>query len=57
MWPGRVIGTNGNTGDARYGVHHLHFEIRLRGGRIINPYTHLVGVDPKRNRTASARRR
>lgn len=57
VWPGRVIGTNGNTGDARYGVHHLHFEIRARGGNIINPYTHLLGVDPKRNGASNARGR
>jgi murein DD-endopeptidase MepM/ murein hydrolase activator NlpD len=49
VWPGRVIGTNGNTGDARHGVEHLHFEIRDGGwSNIINPYSHLTAVDPKR---------
>lgn len=52
---GQVIGTIGNTGDARGGAPHLHFEIRLRGNRIINPYTHLVAVDP--NRKSAAQRR
>lgn len=49
MWPGRLIGTNGNTGDARYGTEHIHFEIRPNGfENVTNPYTHLVSVDPKR---------
>lgn len=49
VWPGRLIGRNGNTGDARFGIEHIHFEIRPNGfGNIINPYTHLVAVDPKR---------
>jgi murein DD-endopeptidase MepM/ murein hydrolase activator NlpD len=42
---GQVIGTVGNTGDARYGATHLHFEIRP-GGSPIDPYPHLVAVDP-----------
>ncbi len=50
VWPGRRIGTNGNTGDARFGIEHIHFEIRPGGyGTIINPFSHLVAVDPKRN--------
>lgn len=49
VWPGRQIGRNGNTGDARYGIEHIHFEIRPGGfGSIINPYKHLVAVDPKK---------
>lgn len=44
---GQIIGTVGNSGDARYGATHLHFEIRLNGGRTpTNPYPHLVAVDP-----------
>ncbi|WP_217923845.1 M23 family metallopeptidase [Miltoncostaea oceani] len=43
---GQVIGTVGNTGDARYGAPHLHFEIRPAGSRPIDPYSHLVAVDP-----------
>ena len=42
-----MIGTVGNTGDARYGATHLHFEIRP-GGTPIDPYPHLVAVDPDR---------
>ncbi|MGE3232224.1 MAG: peptidoglycan DD-metalloendopeptidase family protein [Thermoleophilia bacterium] len=42
---GQVIGAVGNTGDARYGATHLHFEIRP-GGSPIDPYPHLVAVDP-----------
>jgi len=49
VWPGRRIGSNGNTGDARHGIEHLHFEIRPGGwSNIINPYSHLTAVDPKR---------
>jgi len=43
---GQVIGTVGNTGDARHGAPHLHFEIRPDGVTTINPYQHLVAVDP-----------
>jgi murein DD-endopeptidase MepM/ murein hydrolase activator NlpD len=43
---GQVIGTVGNTGDARYGAPHLHFEIRPAGSSPIDPYSHLVTVDP-----------
>jgi murein DD-endopeptidase MepM/ murein hydrolase activator NlpD len=53
---GQVIGTVGNTGDARYGAHHLHFEIRTGGTTPINPYTHLVAVDPTRQSSAALRR-
>ncbi len=45
---GDVIGANGNTGDARYGETHVHFEIHPRGGGPVNPFTHLVAVDPDR---------
>lgn len=49
VWPGRVIGRNGSSGNASYGAPHLHFEIMKgeRGGPNINPFLHLVAVDPK----------
>ena len=44
---GQVIGAVGNTGDARYGATHLHFELHPGGGAAISPYTDLLSVDPE----------
>ncbi|MGI9540196.1 MAG: M23 family metallopeptidase [Miltoncostaeaceae bacterium] len=52
---GQIIGAVGNTGDARFGVHHLHFEWRPKGSSL-NPYRFLVAADPNtRPRTATRR--
>ena len=53
---GQVVGTVGNTGDARYGATHLHFEIRPAGSSPIDPYSHLVAVDPTARTQARAGR-
>ena len=53
---GQVIGAVGNTGDARYGATHCHFEIRP-SGTPIDPYPHLVAVDPERTVAAPAQTR
>lgn len=53
---GQLVGTVGNTGDARYGAAHLHFEIHPGGGSATNPYAHLVAVDPGARTPARATR-
>lgn len=47
---GQVIGTVGNSGDARYGATHVHFEVR-REWSPINPYPELVKVDADHSRS------
>lgn len=45
---GEVIGTNGNSGDARDGQTHVHSEVHPSGAGPTNPFPHSVAVDPDR---------
>lgn len=42
---GQIVGSVGNSGDARGGPTHVHFEIHPRGGAAINPFRELRAVD------------
>jgi murein DD-endopeptidase MepM/ murein hydrolase activator NlpD len=44
---GQQLATVGNTGDARFGATHLHFEIHPHDGGAVNPYSDLRSVDPE----------
>jgi murein DD-endopeptidase MepM/ murein hydrolase activator NlpD len=41
---GQVVGTNGDTGNARGTTPHVHFELHVGGSRPVNPYRTLRGA-------------